>query len=278
MTSRLDLSDFPDWTSYYWEYQHRLALEYLIPCLRDWGRWHDGVRILDVGCGDGGASCALAEAGARVVGVELEPRRIAGARETARTRELELSFHDGDITRPETLEAIGGDFDLVLFRDVLEHIPDPDRALAESRARLADSGAIVVIFPPYLSPYGGHQQILHPPRRFGIAWARLPYAHWLPEAVFRALARRADGDDDKNWQEIVRIRRAWLTLVAMEETARRQGLRRSDQRAYLMRPSFHLRYGTPVMGAGMLARVPIVRELVVTAAYQLYSLKAAQRT
>ena len=154
MPARLRLEDFPDWTSYYWEYQHRLAREFLIPCLKGWGSWQAGIRILDVGCGDGGASCALAEAGAEVFGLDLDERRLTGARSKAALRGVSLELHVADITDPSTLGPFKGPYELILYRDVLEHIPQRGRALAESRARLSAGGGLVVIFPPYLSAFG----------------------------------------------------------------------------------------------------------------------------
>ena len=131
-------------------------------------------------------------------------------------------------------------------------------------------GGIVVVFPPYHSPYGGHQQILHAPRRGGIPWARLPWAHCLPPESFRALARRRDGTDDPQWEEIETIARAGLTLAAMQASGKEAGLRLDRARYYFLRPSFRLRYGTPVIGAGPMAWIPGLRELAVSAAYQLW--------
>jgi SAM-dependent methyltransferase len=265
----LNPAEFEDWTSYYREYQSRLAVEYLLPVLRDWGRWRDGVRILDVGAGDGGAALALVEAGAQLEGIELEPRRLESAREEAGRRGLSIRLGVADITRPETLSEFSGPYDLILFRDVLEHIPARAAALRCSRERLGDGGAIMVVFPPYLSPFGGHQQILHPPRRLGIPWARLPWIHCLPQERFRALARARDGSDDPEWEEIERIAEARLTLGALRRSSRDAGLRLERSQEYLLRPSFRLRYGTPVLKAGPLAWIPGLRELAVSASYQL---------
>jgi SAM-dependent methyltransferase len=268
-------ADFPSWTEYYWEYQHRLACDYLIPTLERWGVWGPGRRVLDVGCGDGGGTCAFAEAGAHVVGVELDPRLLESARERARARGLALTLVAGDITRPQSLQGLPLSYDLVLFRDVLEHVPDRDAALHETVARLAPGGSIVVDFPPYLSPYGGHQQTLHPPRRLGVRWAKLPFVHWLPQPWLRALAAGRDGADDPQWEEVMSVRRARLTLRALRESALRHGLRVAAAEHYLLRPTFRLRYGLPVVGAGVLASVPCLREALITGCYELLQLAAA---
>ena len=264
----LRVEDFPDWTTYYWTYQHELARAHLLPCLRDWGVWRQGVRVLDVGCGDGGASTALAEAGARVDGFDLEPRRLEGARRRLEGTELEIRLGVADVTDASTLSAYEGPYDLIVYRDVLEHIPDVDAALRNSRDRLAPGGGIVVVYPPYWSPFGGHQQILHPPRRLGLRWAKLPWIHWLPLGWWRGLARGEQGDDPE-WPEIETIRRASLTIGGLSRRARSHGLEVARARRYLLRPTFRLRYGTPVLGAGLLGALPGVREILVTGSWEL---------
>lgn len=271
----LQRADFADWTTYYWTYQYQLVDAYLIPWLRSWGGWRDGVRVLDVGCGDGGGSVALAEAGARVEGFDLEPRRVTAGAERARSRGLDLKLGVADVTDPKTLGDFDGPYDLILFRDVLEHIPDVDAALTQCRQRLASGGAIVLIYPPYWSPFGGHQQILHPPKKFGVPWARLPFVHWLGLGAWRALARGPEGDDAE-WPEIETIRRAALTIGGLRRRARDHGLVVAHARHYLLRPTFRLRYGTPVVAAGPLGHVPGLREVLVTGSWE--ALRRADET
>ena len=269
MAQRLRAKDFADWSSYYREYQRRLTVEYLLPRLRKWGSWPPRPRILDVGCGDGGAALALAQAGAEVDGIDIRPHLVAAATEQARELGLSLRLDTADITDGSTLEDFPGPYDLVLFRDVLEHIPAREAALRNAAERLAPDGAIVVVFPPYLSAYGGHQQILHPRRILGMAPARLPWAHCLPRGLFHRLARRGDGRDDPQWEEIETIASARLTLSALEASLRRVGLRVKRREDFLLRPSFRLRWGLPVVGAGWVAAIPGLREIAVTASYQL---------
>jgi 2-polyprenyl-3-methyl-5-hydroxy-6-metoxy-1,4-benzoquinol methylase len=100
-----------------------------------------GRRILDVGCGEGELGQALKEAGARrVAGIE----RAADPSTRARTR-LDV-FVEGDLLEV-ALPFEPGEFDYLVFADVLEHLPDPDRALRRLLPFLRDDGRVIVSVP-----------------------------------------------------------------------------------------------------------------------------------
>lgn len=100
-----------------------------------------GKRCLDVGCGAASLSAALRQAGAdHVAGIEAD----AQAAERARPRLdvlVEGSVLDAD------LPFAPGEFDLIVFADVLEHLPDPDAALARCLPFLSADGEVIVSVP-----------------------------------------------------------------------------------------------------------------------------------
>lgn len=92
-------------------------------------------RVLDVGCGSGGAAQPLRERGAeRLVGIEVHPPAAA------RAGEAYDAVHAGRVE--DVLPELAERFDTILCYDVLEHLPDPAAVLrslaelAEPRARL----------------------------------------------------------------------------------------------------------------------------------------------
>ncbi len=101
-------------------------------------------RVLDAGCGAGGG-IGLARARNpewEVVGIERDADLAARARQRC-DRVIE-----GDLTQTlADLDVAGERFDALVFADVLEHLEDPIRALAQAR-RLASPGALLLVSVP----------------------------------------------------------------------------------------------------------------------------------
>lgn len=81
------------------------------PEVVDYIATHKPGRALDLGCGTGTSSLALAKAGWTVTGVDFAPRAIRSAKRKARKAKLAIDFRVGDVSR---LPAFTSPFDLVL--------------------------------------------------------------------------------------------------------------------------------------------------------------------
>lgn len=141
--------------------------------------------VLDIGCGHGVMSIELAQQGARVLGIDLDERRVAWARENAASNHPELAGrlrfeHCDSMSLPRTQE-----FDLMISKDTIEHVLDVGGMLADLRDRLAAGGEIWVGFAPlYYSPFGDH----------GRTELRVPWAHAvLPQSLVCKLSSRIKG-------------------------------------------------------------------------------------
>lgn len=81
------------------------------PEVADYIRDHPPGRALDLGCGSGTSSLALARAGWQVTGVDFARRAVRQARRKAKAAGLAVDFRSGDVTR---LPPFPAPFDLVL--------------------------------------------------------------------------------------------------------------------------------------------------------------------
>ena len=99
----------------------------------------DAARVLDVACGGGLTALPLADAGYRVDGVDLSEGALAAARRRVPDA-LPATFRVGDAL---ALDAEDGTYDAALLLDVLEHVEEPARAIAEAARVLRPGGALV---------------------------------------------------------------------------------------------------------------------------------------
>ena len=100
-----------------------------------------GKSALDVGCGAGLLTEALARLGASVTGIDASPDVIAVAKEHARAMALEIDYRAGDV------QELQGQFDLVTAMEVIEHVADPSVFLKALAKRLAPGGLLILSTP-----------------------------------------------------------------------------------------------------------------------------------
>jgi len=99
-----------------------------------------GARVLDVGCGGGILSEALASAGAEVTGIDLAPRVLEVAR---------LHLHESGRKveyREVSVEALAAEapsaFDAIACMEMLEHVPDPGSVVGACAILLKPGGRL----------------------------------------------------------------------------------------------------------------------------------------
>jgi ubiquinone/menaquinone biosynthesis C-methylase UbiE len=108
-----------------------------------------GAAVLDVGCGVGrDAEIMLGEVGAhgRVIGVDVSKDLISQANERTRQSKLRPEFVVG---QAEALEFADNSFDASRTDRVLQHLDQPERAIAEMVRVTKPGGRVVVLEPDW---------------------------------------------------------------------------------------------------------------------------------
>jgi ubiquinone/menaquinone biosynthesis C-methylase UbiE len=97
--------------------------------------------VLDVGCGEGVLTARWAQrlGSGRVLGIDLKDPKLEAEWETRRRENLEFRAMPS-----ETLPFEADEFDLVAAIEVLEHVSDPERTLAEM-TRVAGAHLLVSV-------------------------------------------------------------------------------------------------------------------------------------
>jgi 2-polyprenyl-3-methyl-5-hydroxy-6-metoxy-1,4-benzoquinol methylase len=109
-----------------------------------WMRNRPRGRVLDLGCSDGQLSGRVKELGHEVTGVDIEKFDGVGGR-VDRFVEADL-----DVGIPDDA---GGDYDLVLAADVLEHLRSPEKLLRQAAAHMRPGGSIIASVPNFAHWY-----------------------------------------------------------------------------------------------------------------------------
>ena len=95
-------------------------------------------RILDVGCGGGILSEALAKSGAQVTGIDLSSPSIEAARHHAISQGLSIDYRHTNVE--DIAQSEMGRFDIVTCMEMLEHVPEPEKIVAACARALKPGG------------------------------------------------------------------------------------------------------------------------------------------
>ncbi|HEY2633277.1 MAG TPA: bifunctional 2-polyprenyl-6-hydroxyphenol methylase/3-demethylubiquinol 3-O-methyltransferase UbiG [Steroidobacteraceae bacterium] len=98
--------------------------------------------VLDVGCGGGILSEAMARAGARVLGIDLSRAVLDVAELHALEGKVAVEYRA--IAAEELAQERPGAFDLVTCMEMLEHVPDPAAAVKALAALVKPGGDVIV--------------------------------------------------------------------------------------------------------------------------------------
>jgi len=97
-----------------------------------------GRKVLDVGCGGGILTEALARCGAQATGIDLSNESIEAAKVHARQQGLDIEYRYENID--ETASKHAGEFDAITCMEMLEHVPEPKQIIAACSRLLKPGG------------------------------------------------------------------------------------------------------------------------------------------
>jgi SAM-dependent methyltransferase len=134
-----------------------------------------GKAILDVGCGIGTYVRKFRQFSDDVHGVDVEAERVAEASQT---------LPNIQVAPGERLPYPDGRFDMVFLHEVIEHVDDDRRTIAEALRVLRPGGRVVIFAPNRRYFFETHGVYLG--RKF--VFGNIPLVNWLPDRLRDALA------------------------------------------------------------------------------------------
>ena len=248
---KLDKNNFSSWKEYYFIYQRSLASDYYIPFLEKNKLNIKDKDVLEIGCGNGGFIDGFSEHSDRCVGFDLKDLNWEGRN---------VKYYALDVFDSDLPEKLGRKFDLIILRDVVEHLDNDkmDALFNQIKILLKDSGTILVTFPPFYSPFGLHQQVL-----LNNFLRYVPYLSLLPKSIIRLLTMGKSQDRD-NVDELLSLYDSKKTIRSFYRLIKRKNYRIVKKKFFHVRPSHEIRYGFQTIESRLICRIPIIRELLLT--------------
>jgi len=240
------------------------SASYVLPFIEKTHVIGPGTAVFEVGTAEGGVLRPFMERGCTTLGVDLAPERIELAegflaREIAEGKAeiLLKNIYDADF-----LERFKGKFDIIILKDVIEHVPEQEKFVPYLKNFLKPGGQIFFGFPPWYMPFGGHQQVCRK------KWASvLPWYHILPSPLYKGILKMA-GEHELVIKELMEIVDTQITIERFEKIVKASGLKVLHKQHYLINPIYKYKFGLqPRKQFSLLSAIPFFRNFVTTCVY-----------
>lgn len=221
----------------YFEIQYLNSKNSIIPFVEDYFKPSVGKRVMEIGSAEGGVLKAFIETDCICMGVELSQARVDLANEFQKESidEGKVSFvckdiHDFDMSDEEK-------FDLIILKDVIEHIHDQEKFMKRVEDFLKPNGYIFFGFPAWRMPYGGHQQICESK----IA-SKLPYYHILPKFIYKGMLKMF-GEKEGVIDALLEIKDTRISTSRFESLCKTNNFKIVKKIKYFVAPIYEYKFG-----------------------------------
>ena len=196
-------------------------------------------KILEIGCAEAGLLKFYRKKGAICSGIELSDIRFNNA--LLLNKKKDINLFQADICDPKSYNKyIKQKFDMIIMRDVIEHIGEKETALSNIFKILKPGGKLFMSFPPKYCAYAGHQQTI--PNFFG----KLPYLYMLPNVLYKKYLRLISCPE-KKIDYLILTKKTRISIYRMQKLIRLIGFNIVDQSKWLSRPAYSFRFNFPKM-------------------------------
>jgi len=240
------------------------SLSYVLPFIEKTHAVGPGTNVLEVGAAEGGVLRPFLQRGCYCVGVDLASTRIELAKgfQSQEVAEGKAKFICQNIYDDSFLSQYQGFFDIVILKDVIEHVPGQEEFIPYLTKLLRPGGQIFFGFPPWYMPFGGHQQLCRK------KWVSvLPWYHILPRFLYKGILKLA-GEHEVIIDELMEIKDTQITIERFERIIKQADLKVLNKRHYLINPIYKYKFGlTPRVQWKPITWLPYLRDFVTTCVY-----------
>ncbi len=221
--------------------------------------------ILEVGSGLGGNLLPFVEMGCKkIVGIDLFESFVNLAKEfySKHPNGQNVTFINKNIHEVEDI----GQFDLIICKDVLEHIYGQEEYMHHIKKFMKPTGKFFLGFPPWHNPFGGHQQIAK--SKF---LSRLPFFHILPKRLYKGILTTFK-EPDSIVRELISVKETSITIERFERILKKENYHIDLRCFYFINPHYEIKFGLkPRKSWKWIASIPYLRGFFITTNYYVIS-------
>ncbi len=258
--------DFHSDKKEYFEIQYKTACDSIVPLVSQYLSLTRQTRVLEIGSAEAGVLKAFTQAGCHCTGIELSPGRVELAKKfmhqelnDGRIQFLSKNIYDVDVEKD-----IGFRFDLIILKDVIEHIHHQEEFIPFMAHFLNPAGIIFFGFPPWTMPYGGHQQMCA-----NAILARLPFIHLLPKSIYQRLLKF--GHESKNKIDmLLEVKETGITINRFERIVKHNHYKIISRIFYIVPPIYKFKFNLKTRRLySIISGIPILRDFFTMSAYYI---------
>jgi len=252
----------------YFDIQVLNSSKYILPFIEADFKIEAGMRVLEIGCGEGGVLKPFLDKGAICVGVEFDQTRIENGKKwlSDEIDKGKLSFVVKDIY-DTSVESLGGKFDLIILKDVIEHIHDQSKLLKRLKEFLTPEGIIFFGFPPWQMPFGGHQQLCQN------ALSKVPYFHLLPRPLYKNVLKLFK-EPEHVVNDLLEIKDTGISIERFERIVKEADYKIVSKINYLFNPIYEYKFNIkPKKQNKLISKIPYLRDYFTTCVYYIITSK-----
>jgi 2-polyprenyl-3-methyl-5-hydroxy-6-metoxy-1,4-benzoquinol methylase len=239
--------------------------KFVIPYISELINIDSETTVLEIGCAEAGNLKPFLDLGCKATGIDISCGRIELAKEffkNHKNREnLELICED-----IYNVNSLGKKFDIIIMRDVIEHIPNQKRFMEFVKKFLNPNGKFFLAFPPWQNPFGGHQQICQ-----SKILSKAPYFHLLPNTIYKFILNLFN-ESEPHIKELLFIKETGISIERFERILKQQNYSIDKRTFYFINPNYETKFRLkPRKQNKLIASIPWVRNFFTTAMYYMIS-------
>ena len=248
----------------YFDEQALTTHNFVVPFISDLVKFDNETTVLEIGCAEAGNLKPFLDMGCKCTGIDISCGRI----------ELAKEFYNNHPSRQnltlicEDIYKVSPDkkYDVIIMRDVIEHIPNQEEFMGFVKSFLKSDGKFFLAFPPWQNPFGGHQQVCK-----SKILSKLPWFHLFPRSFYSSFLKGM-GESEGTISALLEIKDTGISIERFKRILKHENYKTEKCVFWFINPNYQTKFGLkPRKQIKIITSIPWLRNFFTTAMYYVVS-------